>query len=292
MTQLSFRTSLTRRWLVGGHRASSPVRISSETNWLAVAGGMLSSFALKRDGTLWAWGGNWTGQLGNGSGRLTEFNPPIEKLPQMAGLNRIGQDTDWVRLSAGSEHVLAQKRDGTLWSWGRNDCGQLGVGTYVSTKRPIPISAETNWLMFAAAGAGQRGAWSAAIKQDGTLWVWGNWKRLKLPNGRPTPTDTNIVPRPLQLGTETTWVRVACGNEAGAALKADGTLWTWGSDTFLAAGITPRQQGTDNDWSDVSIDGLGLGTESAIHALKRDGTLWTWHPLILGSNATAQAPPF
>jgi alpha-tubulin suppressor-like RCC1 family protein len=91
-----------------------------------------------------------TGQLGSGTGPVTDFSPPIEKLPQMAGLNRVGKDSDWARVSAGAEHVLAQKRDGTLWAWGRNDCGQLGVGTYISTNRPVRISTETNWLAFSS----------------------------------------------------------------------------------------------------------------------------------------------
>ncbi len=277
-TQLGFRTSLTRRWLTGGMRETGPVRISGDKAWAAVSGGMLCSFALRRDGSLWAWGGNWMGQLGNESQTFTEFGAPIEKLPQMAGLNRVGNDADWVGVYAGSEHVLAQKRDGTLWAWGRNDCGQLGLGTYISTSRPVRINIETNWLMFAAGGAGQRGAWSAAIKEDGTLWVWGNWKRLKLPKGGVAPKGTQLASRPVQLGTETNWATIACGNETGAAIKKDGTLWTWGDSENPGM---PRQKGTDRDWSHVSADGPGLGAEDCMHALKRDGTVWTWNTQIV-----------
>jgi alpha-tubulin suppressor-like RCC1 family protein len=274
-------------------RETGPIRISSDKNWIAVSGGMLCSFALKRDGSLWAWGGNWMGQLGSGSGTFTEFSGPVEKLPQMAGLNRIGRDSDWIHVSAGSEHVLAQKRDGTLWAWGRNDCGQLGVGTYVSTNRPVRIGAETNWITFAAAGAGQRGASSAAIKQDGTLWVWGNWKRLKLPSGGVSPDDTNMASRPLQLGTGTDWVRVACGNGIGAGVKADGTLWTWGNTrsgpSLPETTVAPRREGVDHDWRDVSMDGPGFGTEGTMHAIKTDGTVWTWNPQILRAKGIPQA---
>ena len=283
VTQLGFRTSLTRRWLAGGHRESSPVRISSDKNWLSVSGGMLSSFALKRDGSLWACGGNWMGQLADGQSRkLTDFNSPVEKLPQIGRLSRVGHDSDWVRISAGSEHVLAQKRDGTLWAWGRNDCGQLGVGNYVSTNRPVRISSDANWTTFAAAGVGQRGGWTAAIKKDGTLWVWGNWKRLKLPNGGAPPNDTNMASRPLRLGRDTNWMRIACGNETSAAVKTDGTLWTWERNMGAAeTSIVPRPHGIDHDWSDVSAIARGFGTEGAIHARKADGTLWTWDPQIL-----------
>jgi alpha-tubulin suppressor-like RCC1 family protein len=292
LTQLSFWTSLTRRWVAGGFRETSPVRISADKNWVAVSGGMLCSFALKRDGSLWAWGGNWAGQLGDGTGTFKEFSAPVEKLPQRSGLNRIGRDSDWARVSAGSEHVLAQKRDGTLWAWGRNECGQLGLSTYLATNRPVRISADTNWIAFGASGAGQRGAWSAAIKRDGTLWVWGNWKRLKLPSGSLNHSDTNMAAQPLKLGADSNWVQVACGKEVGAAVKADGTLWTWGNTApgsqLPEFGITPRPQGIDHDWSQISADALGLGTEGNMHALKTDRTVWTWNPQILAAKGIPQ----
>jgi hypothetical protein len=102
-----------------------------------------------------------------------------------------------------------------------------------------------------------------------------------------------MAPRPLQLGADTNWVRIACGNEVGAGVKADGTLWTWGSRgtgvKLPEASITPLELGIDHDWSDVSVDGLGFGTEGTMHAIKSDGTLWTWDPQILAAKGTPPA---
>lgn len=287
--QLGFRTSLARRWFKGGPVETSPVKISSDQDWAAVTGGMLSTFALKRDGSLWVCGGNWAGQLGGGaSWVLTEFDHPLENLPQLARLTRIGKDSDWSAISAGPDHVLAQKRDGSLWAWGRNHCGQLGNGSTTTTNRPTPIGRDTTWKQFSAGGAGMSGSHSAGIKRDGTLWVWGNWKRIRLPKGVPMPGDTNLSAVPAQLGTDTDWAKVACGNEFSAALKTDGTLWVWGANASGRApsikppgpDALPAQVNSDKDWTAVAVDGSGLGGEATLHAVKANGTVWTWDPQV------------
>jgi alpha-tubulin suppressor-like RCC1 family protein len=266
---------------------------------------MLSSIALKRDGSLWGWGGNWTGQLGDDEKRpLLDFNPPLEKLSRVTRPARIGRDTDWTAISAGAEHVLALKRNGTLWAWGRNDCGQLGLGNFVPTNRPVRVGQDNDWVAFSAAGAGWHGAHSAAIKRDGSLWVWGNWRGRRLPKGIADPTDTNLLSRPIRLGTDADWVRVACGNNHGVALKSDGTLWIWGTETggrlpdvaMPAAGALVAQVGSDRNWVYVAIDGVGMGSEDTLHGIKSDGTVWSWDPGVfpasaLGSTVSRGPPP-
>jgi alpha-tubulin suppressor-like RCC1 family protein len=299
LSQLGFRSVLGRLGFAAGKQEAGPVRVGSDNDWAAVSGGMLSSIALKHDGSLWGWGGNWTGQLGDEEKRpLVDFNPPFEKLPRVTRPTRIGRDTDWTAISAGAEHVLALKRNGTLWAWGRNDCGQLGLGTFVPTNRPVRVGQDSDWVAFSAAGAGGwQGAHSAAIKRDGSLWVWGNWRGRKLPKGIADPANTNLLSRPTRLGTEADWVRVACGNAHGVALKSDGTLWIWGTETggrlpdvaMPALGTLVAQVGSDRDWVYAAIDGVGMGSEVTLNAIKSDGTVWSWDRKVFPASAIGGA---
>jgi alpha-tubulin suppressor-like RCC1 family protein len=298
--QLGFRSTVFRRWTAGGPGETRPVQLGSDSDWAAVAGGMLSSFALKRDGSLWAWGGNWTGQLGDGGpGPLGEFKFPLETLPQSPRPRRIGQDTNWAAISAGAEHVLALKRDGTLWAWGANGCGQLGLGTFSPTNRPTQIGRDRDWALAAAGGVGQSGAHSAGLKRDGSLWVWGNWRNLRLPKSGPNPADTNLVSRPMRFGQSSDWTAVACGSGLGAAVKSNGTLSLWGTGTsgrmpgvaLANIGAAPSRLGEDHDWLTVVLDGAGLGGECTMHGLKSDGSLWSWDPQIKPAPGMSQRSP-
>ena len=297
--QLGFTSMRAILGIASGKREPEPVQISSDHDWIGVSGGMLSSFALKRDGSLWGFGGNWMGQLGDGESRpLIEFSSPVEKLPHLTRPTRIGKEADWAAIAAGAEHVLARKLDGSLWAWGRNDCGQLGVGTFISTNRPTRVGRDNDWVAFSAGGVGWRGARSAAIKRDGSLWVWGNWKAIQLAKGIANPADTNLFSRPVRLGLDSDWVRVVCGNDLCVALKSEGTLWVWGAGATNLAGLVmpaPRapvaQIGSDRDWINVVADGHGLGSETILHALKTAGTVWSWSPNIYPASGGVPAIP-
>ncbi len=123
--------------------------------------GEYHSFAIKEDGSLWDWGGNDRGQLGDGwaENRLT----PI----------RLGLETNWISVTGGRSHTVAMRRDTSLWAWGWNDFGQVGDGNKTaangSASRPIKISPDTNW---AAVGASYGN--SFALKTKGSLWGWGS----------------------------------------------------------------------------------------------------------------------
>jgi alpha-tubulin suppressor-like RCC1 family protein len=296
--QLGFRSVLGRLRSAASQRESKPVRVDSGHDWAAISGGMLSSIALKRDGSLWSWGGNWTGQLGDGEKRpLREFSAPLEKLPQVTRPTRIGRDLDWTAIWSGAEHVLALKTNGTLWAWGRNDCGQLGLGTFAATNHPVRVGRDSDWVAFSAGGAGWHGGHSAAIKRDGSLWTWGNWRGRTLSKGIADPADTNLLSRPTRLGTDSNWMRVACGNSHGVALKSDGTLWIWGTETSVRLpGLTLPgsdalvvQVGADRDWVAATLDGVGLGSDDTLHALKTDGAVWSWDPMAFPSSAMGGA---
>lgn len=124
-----------------------------------IAGGGSHAIALKMDGTVWAWGGDWDGQLGNGGITYDRYTTPV----QASGLTGV------TAIAGGALHSIALKNDGTVWVWGKNDGGQLGDGTIINRTTPVQVSGLTG--MTAIAGGG---SYSIALKSDGTVWAWGN----------------------------------------------------------------------------------------------------------------------
>jgi hypothetical protein len=159
---------------------------------------------------------------------------------------RAAQLEDVVVSAAGDRHSLAVKRDGTLWAWGSNDMGQLGVGTTGNHESPVQVGKEADWSSVAAGNTE-----SFAIKQDGSLWAWGY---------NVTADDriaNDLTPR--QVGTDKDWASVAAGSLLRLAVKRNGTLWAWGQNCSgqLGDGTTtdrraPVRVGTTTDWSSVS----------------------------------------
>jgi alpha-tubulin suppressor-like RCC1 family protein len=126
--------------------------------------------AVKSDGTLWTWGRNEWGQLGDGT--MVNQSSPVQ----------VGSTTNWRSVAAGHEHTVAVKSDGTLWTWGRNEWGQLGDGTMVNQSIPVQVGSATNWQSVAAGHEH-----TVAVKSDGTLWTWGGNSYGQLGDGRTTP---------------------------------------------------------------------------------------------------------
>lgn len=220
-----------------------------------ISAGESYSITLKSDSTLWVWGNNYYGQLGDST--TTERLSPIQ----------VGNDTNWVSISAGSSHTMALKSNGTLWSWGSNEYGRLGDGTTTNRYFPVKIGSDTTWASISA------GAYhSIALKSDSTLWTWGSNQFGQL--GDSTTTDRYS---PIQIGSDTTWTSISAGSHYSIALKSDGTVWTWGRNVFGQLGDStttdryyPLQVGNDTDW--ILISGNGGHTM----ALKSNGTLWAW----------------
>jgi len=128
----------------------------------AISLGETHGLILASDGSLWSWGSDWVGWPVLGLGNVTN----------QACLRRIGKETNWVSITAGSAHGLAIKSDGTLWAWGQNIYGGFGVGTKgmpTMSNIPIPAAPGKDWKQAAACGA-----FSIALKKNGTLWAWGN----------------------------------------------------------------------------------------------------------------------
>jgi len=176
-----------------------------------VAGGYWHSLALRSDGTVWSWGSNMHGTLGDGNASVVE---PRTTPGQIIGLD------DIISVSAGADHSLAIKADRTLWAWGRNSSAQIGTGT-TSANEPTPIQVLTN--VIAAAG----GYWhSLALRSDGTVWAWGDNEWGQLGDGT-APVDQ---PSPVPVSELTGIIAISAGFSHSIALKSDGTVWAWGRD--------------------------------------------------------------
>jgi YD repeat-containing protein len=237
-------------------------------NWKQVSCGNQHTIAVKTDGTLWAWGKNGSGQLGLGD--KTDRVTPVQVSTTINYWKQVSCGSAGNLISAPSTHSAAVRNDGTLWTWGYNGYAQLGNNTSVDTCTPIVVSGgATNWKQVAC-GYNHM----AAIKTDGTLWGWG-----KNSSGQLGTNDVITKSTPVQtsLGGNT-WKQVSCGNLYTAAIKNDGTLWAWGYNFYGQLGtndtttrstpVTTFIGGTN--WKQVSCGG------SYMAAVKTDGTLWLW----------------
>jgi alpha-tubulin suppressor-like RCC1 family protein len=248
------------------------------TDWKQVSAGGFHTAAVKTDGTLWTWGNGFSGRLGTND--TTERNTPVTTF---AG------GTDWKQVSAGSNHTAAIKTDGTLWTWGRGDNGELGNTQFLwSFSSPIDLNVLTPITTFAGGtdwkqiSCGSRH--TLAIR--GTL---GNYELFAFGDtyygelGGAINIKSNSIPKPI-FGNSFDWKQVDCGYHNTAAIKTDGTLWTWGraQEGVLGAGgdlgfnaltpITTFAGGTN--WKQVSVG--GYYSNFVASAVKTDGTLWIW----------------
>ncbi len=240
---------------------SRPVQVGSNTNWKLISNGLYTTAAIKTDGTLWAWGRNTQGQLG-----LNDSEPVYRSSPV-----QVGSATNWSLVSTNWRHTAAIKTDGTLWTWGDNLYGQLGTNNTVSRSSPVQVGILTNWSQVSMSAAHL-----IFIKTNGTLWTSGY-----NPSGQLGLNDRVYRSSPVQVGVATNWSQISggVGNSSKiAAIKTDGTLWTWGAGFGGSLGLndsevyrsSPTQVGTGTTWSLVS-----MGTGNPI-AIKTDGTLWGW----------------
>jgi hypothetical protein len=191
---------------------SSPVQtISTGADWKQVAcGGGGHTACIKTNGTLWMWGVGGSGQLGD--------NTAVGK---SSPVQTISATTDWKQVSCGSSHTACIKTDGTLWLWGLNTNGQLGDNTATSRSSPVQtIGAATNWKQVSCGEFH-----TSAIKTDGTLWLWGFNDYGQLGDN----TITNKSSPVQTVSTGANWKQACGGARFSAAIKTDGTLWTWGS---------------------------------------------------------------
>ena len=252
---------------------SSPTQIPG-TTW-AFASFSANCLAVKTDGTLWGWGRNEYGQVNDD--KVKRSSP-----------TQIGSGTDWKVTDTGMEggvsNVFAVKTDGTLWVWGRNESGVLGQNNNIDRSSPVQIPG-TNWSAVDAATSSRL----MAVKTDGTLWACGKNEYGAL--GANLPHNSNYS-SPAQI-PGTTWTDQIGGfQDSQAAIKTDGTLWTWGKNNSGALG-----QNNGTSWvslsSPVQVPGttwstVNGGDNGGYIATKTDGTIWTWgsnYRGVLGQNS-------
>lgn len=187
---------------------------------IKVAGGWDFSVALRKDGTIWTWGDNKYGQLGDGT--IMNRNYPLPVKTNVKDLKNI------IDIKAGAFHVLALSKDGTVWSWGDNEFGQLGDGTYKNRFYPVKVKNLKN-IVKISCGAFH----SLAIDKDGNLYAWGkNWKG-QLGDG--TYKDRNIpvlVKGENGEGYLKDVVEVSAGRNHTIVLTKDGTIFVFGGNSF------------------------------------------------------------
>src|SRR5690606_27370837 len=234
------------------------------TNVVAVAAGGYHSLALKSDGTVWAWGDNTHGQLGNGTYNSSSFPVQVKNL------------TGVIAIAAGENHSLALKSDKTVWAWGANNYGQLGTKDYARRNTPTKVKDE-NTMRSRAIAIAAGGQASMAITDDGRVWNWGSNSRGQLGIGE-SSKDTPDVWSPISPNfyvSMSTIGKIERGyNFAFAVAASNGKLWGWGANTW-------GQLGAGTDWDYTLPVETGMTSVLDVsggyaHSLfvKSDGTVW------------------
>ena len=250
-----------------------PVQVDSNSDWNSISAGDKHTVAIKTDGTLWAGGANDSGQLGNGWESDYNSYDPVQ---EYWGTN------DWSSSSAGGNHTVAIKTDGSLWTWGENSSGQLGTGSMYNSTVPQQVYKEYgdnfNW---SSTSAGR--SHTVAINSYGDLYSWGKNSSGQLGDGT---TNASLVPvREATWLNEHEWSSASAGGNHTVAIKTDGSLWSWGENSSGQLGdgtrfdsSMPVQEATHStDWSSMSAGG------NHTVAIKTDGSLWSW-----GKNSSGQ----
>ena len=276
--------------------STSPVQVvgpsgtGTLSNVAAIASGGEFSLALTSDGTVFAWGFNSTGELGNGA--ATDSTVPTTIPVQVLGPAGSGFLTNVVSIAAGFDQSFAITADGALWGWGDNDYGELGVGPsvpYTTTPMRVVGPGGVGFLTGISA-VSTRGNHTLALRSDGTVWAFGSEASGELGNGQQSFSEDQFFPvqvlGPGGSGYLTGVTAVEAGAGHSLAMKSDGTVWGWGGNAYGAVGSGGSFPGGAVLTASPVLGPNGVGVLSGVTeiaagfdqslALKADGTLWAW----------------
>ena len=215
-------------------------QVGTATDWLKVSAGTKFSLAIKTNGTLWSWGLNGLGQLGNGT--IVNTNIP----------NQVGTATNWSKIDAGNEYSLAIDTGGFLYAWGDNTFGQFGNGTNTGSLSPMIVSSSNFWTNISAGFTH-----SIILNSFGFMFTAGDNSQGQLGNGTNTASNTFIPAT--STGAQFQYIAISAGQYDSLAIKNDNTLWSWGNNNQGQLGLgnntntnTLSQVGSSNTWFDIS----------------------------------------
>jgi len=251
----------------------TPAQINALTGVTALAGSQWLSLALKNDvsndGTVWAWGANWVGEVGDGtSGNQRRAPVQVSNLTQVVGI-AAGEHYS-------GSHALAVKADGTVWAWGSNDAGQLGNNQTADSSLPVQVlhpadpTGHLTGVVAVAAGYG----FSLALKGDGTVWGWGTNYLSELGDASTAERHTPVQVHKLA-GVSAIAAR---GSHALALIQSDGTVWAWGDNGSgqLGDGTSGTVRTEPVQVHNLAgVIAIAAGAEHSL-ALKGDGTVSAW----------------
>jgi len=253
----------------------TPVRVTGLTDVIQIEAGAKHAVALRKDGTVWAWGTRDEGAIGDGQPKT--LRPVMAIGPtQVPGLQGITQ------IAATRLHNLALRSDGKVMAWGLNRDGQLGNGTRDNGWTPVEVTGLDRVVAIAAGLASFAGnSFSGAVRDDGTVWTWGSGTSGVMGNGveNPSPDDPggrNLLPLQVKGLANATTLSLGFGH--AAALLGDGTLRMWGHDGYGQIGA-----GTAGGYYPKPVPVKGITNVSAVYlgsmrsfAVRTDGSLWIW----------------
>jgi hypothetical protein len=242
---------------------SSPVSVvGGFSDWVSASAGGGHSLGVRANGTLWAWGSNANGRLGDNT-----------DTSRLSPVSVVGGFTDWISASAGNNHSLGVRANGSIWAWGRNSFGRLGDNTITSQSSPVSVvGGFTDWISASAGGYHSLG-----VRANGSLWAWGSNANGRLGDNTLTSRSSPVS----VVGGFTNWISASAGDIHNLGVRANGSLWAWGynvgqlGDNTITDRSSPVSvRGGFTDWISASAGGFhSLG-------VRANGTLWAW-----GSNS-------
>jgi alpha-tubulin suppressor-like RCC1 family protein len=239
---------------------SSPVSVvGGFSDWCQISAGGFHSLAVRTNGSLWAWGNNSNGRLGDNT--ATNRSSPVSV---------VGGFSDWCQISAGRDHSLAIRTNGTAWAWGFNGNGQLGDNTITSRRSPVSVvGGFSDWCQISAGSTH-----SLAVRCNGTAWAWGANTGGRLGDNTVTSRSSPVS----VVGGFSDWCQISAGVFHSLAVRTNGSAWAWGANTGGRLGdntVTSRSSpvsvvGGFSDWCQISA-----GCDHSL-AVRTNGSAWAW----------------